>query len=137
MARYNNKSQNNSEQYEKYNIQGQLIQNIGESLFEIERKISRAYEERPSGFLDALSSLRTFLDKILGMNLEVPGKDKDKILIYLQIAQKLFEMNRILDGCNYLSKAYQKIWNIIKVNGMVFPKARKATSFKEWAEQQL
>ncbi|HKL23985.1 MAG TPA: hypothetical protein VJ912_01485 [Candidatus Nanoarchaeia archaeon] len=137
MARYNNKSQNNSEQYEKYNIQGQLIQNIGESLFEIERKISRAYEERPSGFLDSLSSLRTFLDKILGMNLEVPGKDKDKILIYLQIAQKLFEMNRILDGCNYLSKAYQKIWNIIKVNGMVFPKARKATSFKEWAEQQL
>ena len=137
MARYNNKSQNNSEQYEKYNIQGQLIQNIGESLFEIERKISRAYEERPSGFLDSLSSLRTFLDKILGMNLEVPGKDKDKILIYLQIAQRLFEMNRILDGCNYLSKAYQKIWNIIKVNGMVFPKARKATSFKEWAEQQL
>lgn len=137
MARYNNKSQNNSEQYEKYNIQGQLIQNIGESLFEIERKISRAYEERPSGFLDSLSSLRTFLDKILGMNLEVPGKDKDKILIYLQIAQRLFEMNRILDGCNYLSKSYQKIWNIIKVNGMVFPKARKATSFKEWAEQQL
>lgn len=126
-----------SEQYEKYNIQGQLIQNIGESLFNLEYKIGKAYEERPSAFLDALSSLRTFLDKILGMGLDIPEKEDEKILVYLQIAQKLFELNRILDGCNYLSKAYQKIWNIIKINGMVFPKARKATSFKEWAEQQL
>lgn len=134
MSKYNSREREN---YEYYNFQGSLIQNIGESLFELEYKISKAYEERPSAYLNALSSSRTFMSKLVGMDLKILERDKIKVKLYLDIAKKLFELNNLPLGCEYLSKTFEKIWAIVRSNGMAFPKSRKVTSFKDWAEQQL
>lgn len=123
--------------YEHYNFQARLIQNIADGLFDLEYKISKAYEERPSAFVNALSSSRIFVDKLIGMDLKIKKNEIKKLNLYLDIAQRYYERNQFLEGCKYLSLAFRKIWNIIKLNDMAFPRSRKVTSFKDWAEQQL
>jgi hypothetical protein len=49
----------------------------------------------------------------------------------------MYDRNDLNSGVSYLSKTYQKICSIIKLNDMMFPRLRKVTSFKDWTEQQL
>lgn len=123
--------------YDSYNFQAKLIDNLAESLFMLEENISRAYQERPSDFLKALSDSQLFVDKIIGMKLKYNEQTIKLIRLYLTISKLMYEKNDLLQGAEYLSKSYQKICNIIKLNDMMFPRLRKVTSFKDWAEQQL
>ncbi|MFW6173053.1 MAG: hypothetical protein ACOC5T_04850 [Elusimicrobiota bacterium] len=131
---YENKSKDD---YNQYNFQGKLIVNLADTLFELEEKISKAYQDRPGHFLAALSGLRLFTDKIIGMDLKYSKKAMKVIHLYLKLGERYYNDNRLLEGSEYLSKAYQKICNIIKYNDMMFPRNRRVTSFTQWAEQQL
>lgn len=123
--------------YESYNFQGKLISNISDSLFELEQKIANAYQERPKYFIEALSELKVFISKIIGMELKYDKKTISLVEAYLKYAQLQYNNNNLLEGSEYLSKSYEKICNIIKFNNMMFPKTRKVTSFKKWTEQQI
>lgn len=123
--------------YDNYNFQARLIENLAESLFNLEESISKAYQERPGDFLRASSDLQLFVDKIIGMNLKYPEESMKLIRLYLVLAKIHYERNSLLTGAGYLSKAYQKVCNIIKSNDMMFPRLRKVTSFKDWTTQQL
>lgn len=123
--------------YDKYNFQAKLIDNLAESLFELEENISRAYQERPGDYLKALSSCQIFVDKIIGMNLRYEPSSIKLIKLNIKLAKILYKNNNLLLGCEYISIAYQKICTIIKLNDMMFPRMRRVTSFKKWTEQQL
>lgn len=127
----------NNGEYDNYNFQGKLIINIADSLFQLEEDLAQAYEEKPSKYLKSLSSLRIFLDKIIGMDLKCSPKDIEYVEKCLKLAELNYNNNSLLEGAEYLSLSYQKICNIIKANNMMFPKNRKVTSFKKWTEQQL
>lgn len=123
--------------YDNYNFQKELILNLADSLFKLEESISQAYQEKPKDFIVALSELQLFVDKIIGMNLKYNEDMLKLIKLYLTMAKLNYDKNALLSGAEYLSKAYQKICNIIKSNDMMFPRLRKVTSFKEWTNQQL
>jgi len=131
---YFNKS---SSDYDQYNFQGKLIINLADTLFELEEKISKAYQDKAGYFLDSISGLRLFKDKIIGMDLKYNKKVIKLIDLYLKLADHYYVQNELKKGCIYLSKAYQKICKIIKYNDMMFPRNRKVTSFKKWVEQQI
>lgn len=123
--------------YDQYNFQGKLIINLADTLFELEEKISKAYQDKAGYFADSLSGLKLFTDKIIGMDLKYNRKIMKLIELYLELAEYYYNENQLLEGAKYLSKAYQKICNIIKYNDMMFPRNRKVTSFKQWVEQQV
>lgn len=128
---------NANTKYDNYNFQARLIDNLADSLFMLRQNISKAYQERPGDYINALSDCILFVDNIIGMKLKHKEEDIRIIRLNLEIAKKFYERNDLLSGTKYLSGAYQKICSIIKLNDMMFPRLRKVTSFKDWAEQQL
>lgn len=128
---------NSKGNYENYNFQGKLIENLADSLFLLKERISKAYQERPSDYENALSDCILFVDNIIGMKLKYQHDDIKKINLFLKLAKIYYQSNNLSEGTLYLSKAYQKICSIIKLNDMMFPKLRKVTSFKNWVEDQL
>jgi len=123
--------------YDNYNFQAKLVDNLADSLFLLRQSISKAYQDRPGDYENALSDCILFVDNIIGMKLKYKEEDIMIIRLNLDIAKKFYERNDLSSGTSYLSKAYQKICSIIKLNDMMFPRLRKVTSFKDWAEQQL
>ena len=128
---------NNHSNYDNYNFQAKLIDNLAESLFQLRESISKAYQERPSDYRNALSDCILFVDNIIGMRLKYNENDIKIIKLNLQLAKLMDDSNNLSKGTEYLSVAYQKICSIIKLNDMMFPRLRKVTSFKTFTEQQL
>lgn len=119
-----------------YNIQGKLIENISENLFDIYASLEGARCERPSAYREVLSKIETCRDLIKGAY----NYDKvkmEKMNLYLEMARLLENKNEFRNGTEYIGKAYRKLLLILKDNGVLFPKKSKGMTWKSYVEKKV
>lgn len=119
-----------------YNIQGRLIQNMSEKIFEIIDKLEGARCEKAGEYREVISKIETCRDLIRGAYNYDKNK-MEKLNIYLKMARILERKNEFRKGTDYIGSAFRKMLLILKDNNVLFPKKVKSMSFKSYAESQL
>jgi len=131
------KNYKTSKEFEKYNFQKELIENIADDIFELKEKISYAFEGKVRYYRMAQSEVTSFRDFIIGLGLTFEDKDLELINLNLQISKKLYSQNKFEQGVSFLSSAFIILIKILKRNNMVFPVRTKGMSFSAFAKSEM
>ncbi|SRR6056297_1662434 len=129
------KKRNNN--YEHYNVHGDLVKNLGERIFETEELLSKAYGGKPRHFRSAKSWVMSLKNKIKALGLNYKAKNMEIINLYLEISQKISENNEFERATEYLWEAFELIQMIYKNNHLLFPQKTKSMSFSKYAATEI
>lgn len=124
-------------EFEHYNIHGDLVQNLGQRIFETEAMLSRAYEGRASEYTKAKSWILSLRNKIQGMGLNYSPKKLKIIDLYIELSKKISQQNDFENATDYLWSAFKEIQLIFKINNLLFPKKAKSVSFNDYATSEI
>jgi len=123
--------------FEHYNIHGDLVENLGQRIFETEELLSGAYNGKARDYSRAKSWIINLKNKIQSLGLNYSPKKMQLIELYIKLSRKISDQNDFENATEYLWEAFKEIQKIFKMNDLLFPKKAKSVSFKDFATSEV
>lgn len=119
-----------------FNIMGSVLGGVAEIIHEISHEMSHSFRGSYSSFLTTYAQLETLL-VLTSSYYQVTEKELDSISLRFKIADQCKKANMIKEGTEMLSAIFSVLLRVLNRSGAIFPKSRKAMSFKNFVEEEI
>lgn len=123
-----------TDEYERYNFQGILMQQLAERVEELGELMARAQENKASAYRRAYSKINVLKNLIESWFKKHSKIQIEKVRLNLALAKKFYEYNEFEQGYMHLETAFVHCLEILKQNEVVFGKGRTSYSWGDFVE---